>query len=198
LIGHPNDPMSVVAAIRERANLHLGFTHHINPAESAWYTWPFLYHPLIIKTSQVGTKVRLASGIGNPLLWIAAHLCFVALIVMGTAAALSARWRERWTRWFDVAFTRAFAILAACWVCMMLLWISGRIVTYWYHYLTSWGFTLILFAGVMGRLDRRFSKEVLIFVLLVLAVSIYFAPVWAEIPISLAAAHRRLIFPLWQ
>ena len=79
---------------------------------------------------------------------------------------------------------------------MMLLWISGRIVTYWYHYLTSWGFTLLLLAGVTARLDRRYSKHVLIFVLLVLAVSIYFAPVWAELPISLAAAHRRLIFPL--
>ena len=198
LIGHPNDPMSVVAAIRERAGLHLGFAHHTNPAESAWYTWPFLYHPLIVKSSQVGTKVRLASGIGNPLLWIAAHVCFVALIVTGTAAALSARWRERWGRWFDVRFSKALAILVVCWICMMLLWISGRIVTYWYHYLTSWGFTLILLGGLVARLDRRFSKQVLSFVLLVLAVSIYFAPVWAELPISLAAAHRRLIFPLWQ
>ena len=122
----------------------------------------------------------------------------MALIVTGAAAALSERWRERWRRWFDVRFSKALAILVVCWICMMLLWISGRIVTYWYHYLTSWGFTLILLAGLVARLDRRFSKEVLIFVLLVLAVSIYFAPVWAELPISLAAAHRRLIFPLWQ
>ena len=198
LIGHPNDPMSVWAAIRERMNLHLGFAHHTNPAESAWYTWPFLYHPLIVKTSQVGAKVRLASGIGNPVLWVASHLCFVTLIVTGTAAALNARWRERWRRWFDVRFTKAVAILVASWICMMLLWISGRIVTYWYHYLTSWGFTLILLAGLTARLDRRYPKQVLSFVLLVLAVFIYFAPVWAEIPISLAAAHRRLIFPLWQ
>jgi hypothetical protein len=36
------------------------------------------------------------------------------------------------------------------------------------------------------------------FVLLVLAVSMYFAPVWAEIPISVSAVHRRLIFPMWR
>ncbi len=57
---------------------------------------------------------------------------------------------------------------------------------------------MILLAGVLARLDRRYPKRVLMFVGLVLAVSIYFAPVWAEIPISVSAAHRRLIFPLWQ
>ena len=66
LIGHPNDPMSVVAAIRERANLHLGFTHHTNPAESAWYTWPFLYHPLIVKSAQVGTQRPARVGYRQP------------------------------------------------------------------------------------------------------------------------------------
>jgi dolichyl-phosphate-mannose--protein O-mannosyl transferase len=81
---------------------------------------------------------------------------------------------------------------------MMALWISGRIVTYWYHYLTSWGFTLLLLAGVTARLDRRSSKQVLVFVVLVLAVFVYFAPIWAELPISVSASHRRLIFPLWR
>jgi dolichyl-phosphate-mannose--protein O-mannosyl transferase len=81
---------------------------------------------------------------------------------------------------------------------MMALWISGRIVTYWYHYLTSWGFTLLLLAGVTARLDRRYAKPVLIFVVLVLAVFVYFAPIWAEIPLSVSASHRRLIFPLWR
>jgi hypothetical protein len=56
----------------------------------------------------------------------------------------------------------------------------------------------MLVAAVVWRLDRRYPRAVLIFVLLVLALSIYLAPVWAELPISMAAAHRRLIFPLWQ
>jgi dolichyl-phosphate-mannose--protein O-mannosyl transferase len=201
LIGHPNDPLSVWTAIRERQKLHLGFAHDTNPAESAWYTWLVLYHPLVIKSASTGTTVRLASGIGNPLLWIAADACLLALVVVGAAATVRARWRERWSQWFfdvDVGFSKAVAILAVSWVCMMLLWFTRRIVTYWYHYLSSWGFALMLLAGVVARLDRRFPNRVLIFVLLVLAVSVYFAPVWAELPISLSAAHRRLIFPLWQ
>jgi dolichyl-phosphate-mannose--protein O-mannosyl transferase len=201
LIGRANDPLHVWAAIRERQKLHLGFTHNTNPAESAWYTWLVLYHPLIIKSANVGTTVRLASGVGNFLLWIAADACLLALLVVGAAAVLRARWRERWSQLFfevDATFSRAVAILTVSWACMMLLWFTRRIVTYWYHYLSSWGFALMLLAGVVARLDRRFPNRVLIFVLLVLAVSVYFAPVWAELPISLSAAHRRLIFPLWQ
>jgi dolichyl-phosphate-mannose--protein O-mannosyl transferase len=111
---------------------------------------------------------------------------------------VSAGWRERWFGWFDVRYSKALAIVGVCWVSMMLLWFTGRITTYWYHYLTPWGIAIVLLAGVVARLDRRFPKGVLLFVLLVLGVSIYFAPVWAEIPISGAAARRRLFLPMWQ
>jgi dolichyl-phosphate-mannose--protein O-mannosyl transferase len=118
--------------------------------------------------------------------------------VVGTAWALRTRWRTRWSRWFDSDANQAMAILGVTWLSMMLLWISGRIVTYWYHYLTPWGFAIMLVAGVASRFERRFPKEVLAFVICVLAISIYFAPVWAELPISISAAHHRLIFPLWR
>jgi dolichyl-phosphate-mannose-protein mannosyltransferase len=198
LVGHPSDFMSVVDEVRRRANSHLGFTRFANPLESTWYTWLVLYHPFVIKSSQVGAKIRLASSIGNPLLWVTAHACLFALPLVGGVMAVRARWRERWLQWFDRGSSKAVAILGVSWVCMMLLWFSGRISTYWYHYLTCWGITLTLFSAVVARLDRRFPKAVLIFVILVLAISIYFAPVWAEIPISVSAAHRRLIFPLWR
>lgn len=198
MIGHPNDPVSVWQEMLHRQRIHLGFPHHTNPAESAWYTWLVLYHPLVIKSAYSGAKARLASSIGNPLLWITADMCLVGLPVAGAAWALRTRWRERWRPWFDSDANKALAILGVAWLSMMLLWISGRIVTYWYHYLTPWGIALTLLGGVISRLDRRFPKGVLVFLILVLAISIYFAPVWAEIPISTSAAHRRLIFPLWR
>ena len=198
LIGHPNDAVSVWEEMRNRQRIHLGFPHHTNPLESSWYTWLVLYHPIVIKSAYVGAKARLASSVGNPLLWIAADLCLLALPVVGAAWALRTRWRERWSHLFDARSNKALAILGVSWLSMMLLWISGRIVTYWYHYLTPWGFAITLVAGVLWRLDRRFPKGVLMFVLLVLAVSTYFAPVWAELPISVSAAHSRLIFPMWR
>jgi dolichyl-phosphate-mannose-protein mannosyltransferase len=197
MIGHASDVMSVFEEARARAGLHLGFPHQTNPAESLWYTWLVMYHPLVIKSARVGASVRLASSVGNPLLWIAADACLVALPLVGGVMALRAPWRERWRKWFDVRATKALAILGVSWLSMMLLWMSERIVTYWYHYLTPWGFAILIVAGVVACFERRFPKGALVFVMLVLAVFVYFAPVWAEIPISRSAARWRLIFPTW-
>src|SRR5258708_13754160 len=95
LIGQPYDLRSVWHSILERQRLHLGFPHGTNPAESSWYTWLVLYHPLVIKSAHAGGKVRLASSVGNPALWIPPHLCLRALPLLGGAAALSVRWRAR-------------------------------------------------------------------------------------------------------
>jgi hypothetical protein len=35
-------------------------------------------------------------------------------------------------------------------------------------------------------------------VLAVLMIAIYFAPVWAEIPMSRVNVNNRLVFPLWR
>jgi dolichyl-phosphate-mannose--protein O-mannosyl transferase len=113
--------------------------------------------------------------------------------VLGGAAAFSARWRERWKQWFDTTASKAVAILGASWLATMLLWMSGSIVTYWYHYLTSWGFGIMLVGGVASVFDRRYPKEVLLFVVCVLAVAVYMTPVWAEFPISRTTADHLLL-----
>jgi len=199
LIGHPNDPLSVWEEINRRKSLHLGFPHHANPAESAWYTWFIAYHPIVLKSAHSGGTVRLASSVAHPLLLLATNACLLLVPVAGAAWLLGVRgWRERWSRLFDAPANRALLILWVAWLSMLLLWISGRIVSYWYHYLTPWGLVLPLTAGVVARLERRSPKGVLIFVALLLAIAVYYAPVWAELPISTSAMHRRLIFPLWR
>lgn len=198
LSGQANGLMAVINEVHHRATFHLGFQHFINPLESAWYTWLVMYHPLVIKQQVLGDTIRMASSVGNPLLWFSADACLLFLPLLGGAVALRRSWRERWFTWFDVVTTRAFVILWAAWLSMLLLWMSGKISTYWYHYLYAWGFAIALLAGVVARLERRFPKTVLAFVVLVAGVAAYFAPVWAELPISVEAAHQRLVFPLWR
>lgn len=199
LIGQPNDPMAVWNEIRRRQSLHLGFPHGTNPIESSWYTWLVMYHPIIVKSTYSGLKARLASGVGNPLLWFTTDVCLLALPVLGTAWALRVRcFRERWSRWFDSDMNKGLAILGVAWLSMMLLWMSERIVTYWYHYMTPYGLALLMAAGMGSRLDRRLPRAMLVYVALVLAISAYLAPVWAEIPTSMTAVRQRLIFPLWR
>ncbi|MBN2194799.1 MAG: glycosyltransferase family 39 protein [Polyangiaceae bacterium] len=199
LIGHPNDPLSVWEEINRRKSLHLAFPHHTNPAESAWYTWFIAYHPIVLKSAHSGATARFASSVAHPLLLVATDAVLLLLPVAGAAWLLRVRhWRERWSTLFDRHTNKALIILWVAWLSMMLLWISGRIVSYWYHYLTPWGLAIPLTAGVFARLDRRSPKGMLVFVAMMLAIFVYYAPVWAELPISTSSIHRRLIFPLWR
>lgn len=198
LIGHPNDLLAVWHEIGARRSRHLGFQRNVNPLETPWYTWLVIYHPIVLKTSYVEAKIRLAASVANIPLFVAADASLLGLPLFGAAAATSARWRKRWREWFDADYTKALAIAGVCWFSMMLLWFSGRITSYWYHYLTPYSFAILLVAGLVARLDRTSGKDVLYFVILVFAALVYFAPVWAEIPISVSGAHRRLISPLWR
>ena len=160
LIGHPNGPMDVLAEMRRRGQIHLGFAHGVNPLESAWYTWLVLYHPIVIKSAQVGAKfdslpASATRCSGSP------RTCASWRCPCWGRGGPSPRWRERWRGWFDVRTTQALAILGVSWVSMMLLWFTRRITTYWYHYLTPWGIALVLLGGVAARLDRRYPEEVL-------------------------------------
>jgi dolichyl-phosphate-mannose--protein O-mannosyl transferase len=193
LVGRPNGVMDVLLEMQRRQNIHLGFVHGVNPLESAWYTWFVMYHPIALKTSQLGAKIRVAYSAANPVIWIPVHVCLLALPLLGGAVAINAGWRARWNAWFDRGYSKGLAIVGVSWLSMMLLWFTGRITSYWYHYLTPWAIALVLVAGVFARLDRRYPKQVLGFVFLVLAAFVWFAPAWAEIPISPAAAHRRMI-----
>ena len=202
LIGQANDPASVVQEMYRRSQIHLGFPPGVNPLESHWPSWLVMYHPIVIKRAVEGASLRLASSVGNPVLWAAFDLCLLVFPVVGVLAALRSRFRERvraaWRRSFDAHATQAIVILGVAWFSMMLLWFTGRITTYWYHYLTPWGIALTLLGGVVARLDRRYPKEVLTFVSAALVIAVWFAPVWAEIPMSSSAVSQRLIFPLWR
>ncbi|MBN1611640.1 MAG: phospholipid carrier-dependent glycosyltransferase [Polyangiaceae bacterium] len=197
MMGHPSDLKSIVQVIQGFLNAHLSFPHN-NPLSSSWYTWPVLYHPIVVKLSSYGLKSRYSSSMGNPLLWYTAELALLGLPLVGAVAATRARWRQRWSGWFDRQFTKALVILVVGWIAMLLPWIISHSRTFWYHYMPSWTFTLLLFSGLIARLERRSPRSVLAFVLVVLAVAVFYAPVWGEFPLTTAQANLRLIFKPWQ
>lgn len=197
LTGRPYDVASVWEEMMVRRGRHLGFVRYANKLESDWYTWLVMYHPIVLKTSQLGSKIRMSSSVSNPLLFLASDACLLGLPILGAMAAFSAKWRERWRGWFDAGYTKGLVILGVGWFSMMLLWFSRRISSYWYHYLTPYGFAIMLVAGVGLYLDRRNGKDMLFFVGLLAAIFVFYAPVWGEIPIQVSSANRRLISPMW-
>ena len=130
----------------------------------------------VVKLSYQGTIGRYASSAGNPVFWFPASLAVVGLPVVRALAIRIQRLRERWSSLFDPDFTKAVLVLASGWVAMFMLFaVSMGKHSFFYHYQPSYGFAIVLLAGVVARLERRWPREVLLFVALAFVVAIYFA-----------------------
>ena len=170
-----------------------------NPLASPWYSWPALYHPIVVKLSSSGTTSRYASSAGNVVFWFPAVLLVLGLPLARGLAAWRAGWRKHWPPFFDAAFTKAVLVLAVGWVALITLFVvSMGKHSFFYHYLSSYAFAIVLLAGVVAKLERRWPRAVLVFVALSVLYAIYFAPAWGEFSLTLPEANRRLIFLPWR
>ena len=97
------------------------------------------------------------------------------------------------------ATVHAAALLTIGWLALLAPWIVGRGAgTYMYHYLPCYGFALTLVAGVAAKLERRFPRALLLYVIVALSIAVFFAPVWGEIRLPESLANQRLMFAPWQ
>jgi dolichyl-phosphate-mannose--protein O-mannosyl transferase len=199
LMGHASDPLAVWNVIQSSITSFHDLGRYDNPLASPWYTWPLLYHPIVIKLSSSGTTSRYASSAGNVVFWFPAFLLVVGLPLARGLTAWRAAWRKYWPRFFDAEFTKAVLVLAIGWAAMLTLFVfSLGKHSFFYHYLPPYAFAIVLLAGVAAKLERRWPRAVLLFVVLSILYAIYFAPAWGEFPLTLKEANRRLIFLPWR
>ena len=83
------------------------------------------------------------------------------------------------------------------WAAPLAFWVPSLRDAYLYHYLPSYTFALVLLAGFCDRLYARHPLATLIGLCVVLEVSLFYAPLWSELPISEHALNARL-FPIWR
>ena len=199
LMGHASDPSALwTVIVTGLTSLH-ATGQYDNPLASPWYSWPALYHPIVVKLSSYGTTSRYASSAGNPVFWFPATLLVVGLPLTRGLAAWQPRLRRAWASLFDPSFTKAVLVLAMGWAALMMLFVvSMGKHSFFYHYMPSYGFAMVLLAGVAAKLERRFPQAVLVFVALAVLMALYFTPVWGEFSLTLAEANRRLIFLPWR
>lgn len=202
LSGRPADPRALLALMQELLRRHIEIGHSQNPLASPWYTWPVLYHPIVVKLADHGIGRRYASSVGNPLLFFSSTLVILATLQTGVVAvvrARKARLRVSTILPFLPPVMRAALLLTTGWLALLAPWMFGRgSYTFMYHYLPSYGFALTLVAGAATHLEQRFPRAVLLYVGLALAIGVFFAPVWAELPLAESVANHRLMFVPWQ
>jgi dolichyl-phosphate-mannose-protein mannosyltransferase len=203
--GQPGSISDVVEIMRGLLVHHLSRTDVTHPVLSRWYTWPILYHPITLSSQHDGLLVRTQSTIGGPFLWGG-----VTLSVAVTACAAALRLVPVCRTWLDrrvwraegegdkALSLRAVLFALACWASPFLPWILTKRDSYMYHYLPSYGFGLVLLAGIFAWMFRRRRVAAWALVLTACIVSIYFIPVSSQMPLTHKQLDRRLVFELWK
>mgnify|MGYP003912535809 CR=1 FL=1 len=206
LTGEPYGPVDTWNKTQQLVRHHLRMSSMTNPVSSRWYTWFFPTTPITLRADYSDRLwVRMMTSMGNPLLWWAANLT-----VLGSAAAWLLVMIRRLRRTpgrsaldagaagFVSGYPRVVFFLLACWLAPVTPWIVTNRDSYVYHYLPSYGFALILVAGLVAWVYRRRRRLALLAVLLVAEVTVYYAPVWSELPVTRQGIKDRLPFRGWR
>jgi dolichyl-phosphate-mannose-protein mannosyltransferase len=198
-MGHASDPAAVWNVILSAFQEQRGYNHAANPLSSHWYTWPLLYHPVVVKLSEHGASSHYASSVPNVALFFPAGVLTLGLPLVRGVTLLRRSWRRYWSGVFDPTFTRAVMLLALGWFALIILWsVAHGDHVFFYQYQPCYAFGLVLVAGCVAMLERRLPGVVLAFLAAVVVVAIYFAPVWGEFSLTEAEANRRLLFLPWR
>lgn len=215
---------SVRAVIAENLMLvrrHLSYKV-VNSWSSHWYTWFLPLRPLALRRD-VGpndSAIHTLVTLGNPLLWWTSTLAVLAIIWVLIQTGPHRLWRQVQglrddARPDDLPLApkppgRLADVLAlhdrsgtllwivAAWAAPLAFWIPSLRDAYLYHYLPSYTFALVLLAGLVDRLYTRRRFATFVAIMLVAEISIFYAPLWGELPISQEALNVRLFIPSWR
>jgi dolichyl-phosphate-mannose-protein mannosyltransferase len=202
LTGKPNSPIATWKVIIDLYKHHLDLGHYKNDLSSPWYGWPILMHPIVIKLSTSGLKSRYSSSVGNLVLWWTSTLFVVAFPIATAVLAVRTRFHRYWFQIIGAPTTRGVFLMLLGWFIFMAPWLATRGTrgnyTFSHYYLPCYAFLLVLLAGLAAHLERTRPKLVAGYIGFALAMSLFFAPVWGEFPITTATANLRLWFPGWR
>jgi dolichyl-phosphate-mannose-protein mannosyltransferase len=217
--GRPWGVLAVIAENRKLVHQHLAYTV-VHPFSSHWFTWFLPLRPFFLRrdVDPVTGDIEALITLGNPLLWWASTLAVVAAAV----ALARAGWPRVWAQLRGDAPSPAslssaarspsgvadplavqdragvlFAVLLA-WAGPLAFWVPSLRDAYLYHYLPSYTFALVFLAGFLDRIYAHRPRATFVAIVVIAEVSIFYAPVWAEMPLSLSALHARLFFPFWR
>lgn len=217
--GRPWGVLAVIAENRKLVHQHLAYTV-VHPSSSHWFTWFLPVRPIFLRrdVDPLTGAIEAMITLGNPLLWWASTLAVVAAVAM----LVRTGWRPVWAQLrgddrslasrspvtrsgTDVDYMLAvpdragviFGVLVA-WAGPLAFWVPSLRDAYLYHYLPSYTFALVFLAGFLDRVYARRPRATFVAIVIIAEVSIFYAPVWGEMPLSLSALDARLFFPFWR
>lgn len=101
-----------------------------------------------------------------------------------------------WHRLMPPLAQRRLTLIIA--VALLLQWMITNRESYIWHYMGTYSLGLGLLAGMSARWSQQQPRAAGGALLALLAVSLFYAPVWMNVPLSETELRMRLIFPLWR
>jgi dolichyl-phosphate-mannose--protein O-mannosyl transferase len=191
LTHRPASIPDVVHATSRLVDGHANATSMKNPLTSSWPTWALPRRPLLLGYEVSGRNARALSAIGNLATWWGS-IC-VALAIGWTTL-----WRGISTTLVERKHGRATLLTLLTALAFLAPWVLTRRDSYIYHYLPIYAALVVLLAGWLAELWRERPNYVLAFVLVVLAVALFYAPVWSFFRLKIAYVEYRLPFASWR
>lgn len=175
LTDRPNSYSDAIRATKKMMAHHAKLTDWEHPLLSRWWTWWLPKTPIMLRHDVVsGGFVRAMTSMGNPLLWWSAVVAAFFAVTRVVSRASERRVPDLAVVWLLVA---AVAYLSP--------WVLTNRDSYIYHYLPIYSIELVVLAGVVSSCRFPCARMVrLCWVGAVLVVSAFYAPVWAQLPIS--------------
>jgi len=202
LTGQANDVPSTFKVMKDLYFHHLDLGHYKNELSSSWWGWPILWKPVVIKLSDAGLLKRYSSSVGNLVFWATVTISALALPLLSLYLVLRTKLKRFWLEYLGPDLTKSMLVMLLGWYAFIVPWIATSTTrgayTFSHYYLPCYGFGLIMLAGLAAYLERRRPRWVVSYLGLALAVSIFYAPVWGEFPMTSKSANYRLFIKSWR
>jgi dolichyl-phosphate-mannose-protein mannosyltransferase len=166
--------------------LTLTATH---PYASPWWSWPLMLRPVLLYYQGIaGGATEVITAMGNPVLWFLAD---AAVLLSGAFIIRQLIRKDRSIA--DHPLVPLLVGFLAFWLPFALI----HRVLFLYHYLPAYCLALLMLVWWMDWLWRRNPWVTLIFVVVILAVSIYFLPFAIGTPLSPLWLARHVWYHKW-
>lgn len=166
-------------------NTHL-HTHNNHPCSSKWYTWPFMYKPVLMYWSfdTISKKITCILGLGNPIIWWSGILAILFQLFL-----------------LFYKRDKIMIFLLGSYFISLLPFAFITRPMFLYHYLSPLFILILILEYTFVNLykEKKYLRPVLMLLIsLVVAMFFYFYPFVNGYPVSIDEYRHRLWFKNWR
>jgi dolichyl-phosphate-mannose--protein O-mannosyl transferase len=159
-----------------------------------WWTWPFMRDSYKLMETYHGIKIAVVKLFANPLILWSSTVTF-----FGLGGLYVWNLTGRLKKSTSTLLSQAYEPLLVAYVSFYLPWIIYiQRIEFIYHYWFSYTFALLILAGVLAEVWKKWWWITIIILSLFLWAAWYFFPLWTGLFMPMADFLQRIWLPGWR